>query len=408
MTVTNPISQKLSSILPLMIFLYLPLLLSAQEADSTTMLSRSDTLTGSPLKDTLTEPAKAVSDSVSFKVFSGEDNPVKEKTTKAERIVYIPDTVYLKNGDKITGKILSFEQGRLCIDGQGMGVIYIKWHNIVSISGGSRRFKVEDLQGVIYIGRIVFSKDTGEIDVQGKLRYGVKLVNVIRIFPLESEWYRGFKGDLGAGVSYTKSSDVLQINTDYNLYYIIKRWRLTNDFSYISTTTGNDSPSIRIEANFQALYSLPHKWVLSEINSFNRNDELGIRARISFGAGAGYNLVQTEKQRLLLQTGVLQNSEKDIESNTYNGNFEWPVTLQHTIYSFLRPNLTSTTAISSYVGVTEAGRYRLDASTDITWEFVINYKLKLSLYYNFDNKTLVGKTSTEDYGTILSLAIQLK
>src|SRR5262245_4144740 len=59
--------------------------------------------------------------------------------------VFIPDTVFLKNGDRLTGKILSFEQGRLRLDAQGPGIISIKWHKIVTVSGGNTIFKVEDL-----------------------------------------------------------------------------------------------------------------------------------------------------------------------------------------------------------------------------------------------------------------------
>jgi hypothetical protein len=240
------------------------------------------------------------------------------------------------------------------------------------------------------------------------MTYGIMLENIVRIFPIEDDWYRGLKGDLGAGVSYTKSSKVLQINTDYNIYYVISKWRFINNFSYVSSKVGDDPASLRIQVVFQALYALPQKWVVSELNSFTRNDELGIKSRFSFSAGIGNNIVLTERQRLLLLSGIARNSEVDIESSAVNTNYEWPFALHHTIYSFLRPNLSSSTSLTSFVGITEKGRYRFDGSTDITWEFVTNVKLKLTIYYNFDNKTLVGKASTEDYGTVLSLSIQLK
>jgi len=58
--------------------------------------------------------------------------------------------------------------------------------------------------------------------------------------------------------------------------------------------------------------------------------------------------------------------------------------------------------------MTEKGRYRFDASTDLTWEFIKNFKLQLSFYYNFDNKVIQGKNTQEDYGYILSLLLDLK
>jgi hypothetical protein len=321
---------------------------------------------------------------------------------------YIPDTLFLKTGDRITGRILSFEQGRLKIDGQGPGVISIKWYKILSISGGNRIFKVEDINGVKYFGRIGFSDVPGEIDILGKLKYGVMLENIVRIYPLEAEWYRGIKGSLGGGLNYAKSSDVLTANSQYNLYYVISKWRFVNDFSYVSTSTSNEAASVRIQTNLQALYALPNNWVLSEINSFNRNDELGVKSRFSFGIGGGNSIVQTDWQRLLALTGIVENLEKDIETQNTISNIEWPFTLQHTIYKFMSPNLSSTTSITSFVGVTEKGRYRLDASTDITWEFVTNFKLQITFYYNFDNKNIEGKNTKEDHGTVVSLLLDLK
>ncbi len=319
-----------------------------------------------------------------------------------------PDTVFLKNGDKITGRIISLEQGRLKIDAQGPGMVNIQWHKITTISGGLRLYKVEDQNGVRYIGLIKSSTDTGKIIVENEQRNELMMENLLRIFPLEDEWYRGFKGSVGAGISYTKSSDVLTANAEYNLYYVISKWRFRNNFSFISTKTDGEAPSLRIETNFQALYALPNKWVLSEINSFNRNDELGIKARISFGLGGGNNIVQTDRQRLLILTGIMQNSEKNIESDKVVSNFEWPVTIQHTVYSFMRPDLTSAIYLASYVGITEKGRYRFDSNAEIAWEFIKDIKLQVSVYYNFDNKVVEGKTSEQDYGTVLSFIVDLK
>ena len=89
-------------------------------------------------------------------------------------------------------------------------------------------------------------------------------------------------------------------------------------------------------------------------------------------------------------------------------NLEWPVSLQHTVYSFANPNLSSSTYITSYVGVTEKGRYRLDGNVDLTWEFIKDLKLQFSIYYNYDNKVVEGKSSKEDYGTSLTLHVDLK
>ncbi|MEM0542943.1 DUF481 domain-containing protein [Flavobacterium sp. j3] len=319
-----------------------------------------------------------------------------------------PDILYLTNGDKLSGKFISFEQGRMRFDAQGPGIIYVKWYKIKSIACGSKLYRVETTRGEIFKGRIIESSNSGEITVLSTPKQHLKFQNISRIYALESEWYRRFKGDLGGGVSYTKSSDVLRINAESNLYYVIPRWRFINTFSYISTSTGNTDFSERIQFSLEAFYALQKKWFVYEQSSFNRNDELGIDARFSFGIGAGNNLVLTEIQKLQVFTGILQNFEKNIQLNEFNSYLEWQATLHHTIYSFLKPNLTASTNLSSFVGITETSRYRFDATTDLTWEFVTNFKLQLSFYFNFDNKRIQGKNSEIDYGPILSFLLDLK
>lgn len=361
------------------------------------------------------------------------DTTLSKKDKKIRKEAFTPDILHLINGDRLTGKILSFQQGRLSFDAQGPGVVSIKWYKIFSIDGGSKIYKVENIYGEIFIGKIAKSQIMGEIIVLTEpdeiIESGeivelsetagsgetvppkgtkIKFEEILRIFPLEEKWYQGFKGDIGAGVSYTKSSEVLRISAESNLFYVISRWRFVNDFSYMATSTESSDYSVRIQENLQEFYSLYRKWVLYQANSFNRNDELGIDAKLSFGFGIGNNVIITERQRLLLFTGFLQNFEDNIESEKFIANSEWPVTLQHTVYSFLSPNLSSTLKLGSYVGITEKDRYRFDMSADLTWEIISDFKIQFSFYYNYDNKNIVGKNTKEDSGTELSLLLELK
>jgi hypothetical protein len=321
---------------------------------------------------------------------------------------FYPDIILLNNGDRITGKIISFEQGRLKIDAQGPGVVSIKWYKIKTMGGGSRIFEVEDIDGDIYFGELTFSNRILEFNIYGDSILGISLDHVSKIFPLEEKWYRGLKGNLGGGLSYTKSDNVFRLNAEYNIYYVLSKWRFINELSYISTTINKADPSVRSDLNFQAQYTLPNKWLLYGLNVNSKNDELGIDSRISFGTGGGNSIVQTENQRLILLSGILTNFEKDVDETNTKTNIEWPFTIQHVIFNFENPNLSINTSLSSFVGLTEKSRLRFDGSTDITWEFINNFKLQLSLYYNFDNKDIETKSSSKDYGTVISLLLELK
>ena len=57
---------------------------------------------------------------------------------------------------------------------------------------------------------------------------------------------------------------------------------------------------------------------------------------------------------------------EDIESEEIKANTEWPFSIQQTIYSFIKRNLSTSTTLASSIGITEKGRFRFDASTDLT------------------------------------------
>jgi len=369
-------------------------------ASSVYVIAQSDSI---PKNDTIKK-----TDYIPEILISNSDSIEKEAATFTLNRTYYPDTVLLNNGDRITGKIITFEQGRLQIDAQGPGVVSIKWYKIKTFGGGSRIFEVEDNEGTIYFGELKLSNRLLEINIVGDSIRALSLDQISNIFPLEEKWYRGIKGNLGGGLSYTKSDNVFRVNAEYNIYYVLSKWRFINELSYISTTVKKADPSVRLDLNFQAQYTLPHKWLLYGLNVNSRNDELGIDSRISFGAGVGNSIVQSENQRLTLLSGLHTNFERDIDQYATTTNVEWPFSLQHAIYNFENPNLSTTTTLTSYVGLTDRSRLRFDGSTDITWEFINNFKLQLSFYYNYDNKPIELKSSSEDFGTVISLLLELK
>src|SRR6188768_443595 len=96
------------------------------------------------------------------------------------------DTLFMINGDKITGNILSYEEGRMRIDAQSAGVINVKYQKIFSVSGGSRLFHIKDVKGTSYIGNITSSLDTGEIILSGQQVTELRFKDIASFRPIKN------------------------------------------------------------------------------------------------------------------------------------------------------------------------------------------------------------------------------
>jgi hypothetical protein len=112
---------------------------------------------------------------------------------------------------------------------------------------------------------------------------------------------------VGRYIRSTNQYDVFSANFDSTLVDLAAYRANTKKFS---VKVYSPAVGTVIQFTLQEFYTLQNKWFLYEQNSFNRNDELGIDAKISFGIGGGNFIVLTEKQKLKVFSGILQNFEK--------------------------------------------------------------------------------------------------
>ena len=94
-------------------------------------------------------------------------------------------------------------------------------------------------------------------------------------------------GDLTLGYNYTKASDVAQLNVGLDLAYRDEVRIVSADLDAASSTSANNESSERINLSFNYIRLLRNRWVAGAIGSAERNDELGIDRRFSFGGGGG-------------------------------------------------------------------------------------------------------------------------
>ena len=142
---------------------------------------------------------------------------------------------------------------------------------------------------------------------------------------------------------------------------------------------------------------LVHKWFAATSVGLEQNTELGIQLRAILNAGAGYGIVQSNKDLFYGMLGLSINRENFIEETDGATNLEGLVSLNYQFYIYDSPKAKMSTDIVAFPGLTDWGRIRVNYNVTFSWEIIIDLFWELSGYYSYDNKPTSGASSDDYY-----------
>jgi hypothetical protein len=219
------------------------------------------------------------------------------------------DVVTLRNGDRVTGEILSLQYGILAIKTNDMGTINIEWPAIRAVSS-KYMFFVERIGGMRYYGT-VHSDDAGRFGVSaaGQDAQDMTMPDVTRLSQVEEGFWQRMSGQLAVGYNFTKSSDISVSSFNFNSTYRAPRNESTLRVSAMSTKSPDAGTTDRDQIAFVMRFLRPAKnyWLL--LSSLERNEELGIDGRLQVGGALGRRLMQRPDSEMSAILGVALSQE---------------------------------------------------------------------------------------------------
>jgi hypothetical protein len=122
------------------------------------------------------------------------------------------DIIILKNGDRVTGEIKTLEAGLLEFKTDTMGTVGIEWRFISEIIS-SKSQSVETTNGQRLLGSLQ-KPESGDHLVIETARGPIDLPphEVVSVWPVEAGFKEKMDLDFGAGVDYSKSTDIANLN----------------------------------------------------------------------------------------------------------------------------------------------------------------------------------------------------
>ena len=311
------------------------------------------------------------------------------------------DVVTLANGDHITGEVERLERGRLQFDTDDAGKLYLEWDNIVSVVA-TRLVEVTTSDGRTFLGSLQKTMDRYVAIAGGGDIVRLSMQEVTLISQIGGSFWKKLDGSIDVGYSYTKSSDVSQLNVNTETEYRGPRFVGRVTFSLTQTATGDDESDDRgaLEGSYVKYYG-PRGFLMA-LGRLESNESLGLELRSQGAGGLGVRLVNSNRAQMAIGGGVAVNKEQgvDVESTV---NVETLALYRASYFTYDRPKTNLDLTTQYFASISDFGRHRLQLDASARREFWKDVYLSVSLYDTFDSRPPNPDAANNDVGVVLSV-----
>ncbi|HZZ75373.1 MAG TPA: DUF481 domain-containing protein, partial [Puia sp.] len=232
----------------------------------------------------------------------------------------------------------------------------------------------------------------------------ILITRIYQLTSLDTDFLKRINGNISAGLSFTKSSQIGQINFSASVQFATKLFNYQLSVSTIGSIDSGKYSRDNENAILINAYELNANWFISGAAQYQRNLELSISRRYLFMLGIGNKLIIKNNMRLLATTGITFSQEKSIEGVSSGLLFEIPIMFQFNFYQFQHPDVQISSTQTIYFALGQNGRIRYDGATNFSWQLIRYFYLNLSPYTNFDSQPPAGSSSNFDYGIVFGLS----
>jgi hypothetical protein len=316
----------------------------------------------------------------------------------------LKDTIFFKNGSLVVGKLEKIKLGLVTFDPDDANDITIQLRKLKTISAGSKIFRVETIDEMVYFGilkahpknsyiYIISARDTVELWME----------DISVLYAYEKFFAQRFSGTIGLGFSYTRSSNFGRLNFDSKIYYTSYKGELSLFASSIYTIYDSLFSRDKEDVTLKYNHFFYRQWFATGFLVYQRNLELGLQRRFQQGLGIGNKFLTTKTMYAWGRTGIVINQEKSTDDVSSGNLAEVFTQLEINFFRFEKPKINFFLEEAFYYSLSQTGRFRNDGRIKVTWEIFKHFDFSLEPYNNFDNKPPVPGSPQLDYGVVFGL-----
>ncbi len=298
------------------------------------------------------------------------------------------DVVIMKNGDRITGEIKSLQKGELRFKASYMvDAVRLDWTQVEALeSKDTYQIILTDGQLFDTPLRLVPGSSTDNFLIGGKnspLR--VPQLKVVRIIPLEGNFWSQITGSIDFGFNFTSGTD--QYQTELNATATYRK----RDHSITGTVATSFSGQSEAESSARKQFTLDYRkkvspnWYVGGLLDFLSSDQQNLNLRTTAGGIVGRSLVQTDRTRLSAFGGVAATREKySVLTRPRATNIDGMAGFDFAMFRFKTTDIS--TRFILFPSMTDSGRVRMQVNSGLKIELVKDLYWGLNLYENYDSR----------------------
>jgi hypothetical protein len=313
------------------------------------------------------------------------------------------DVITLENGDVLTCEIKEMIRGKLRAKTDHLGEVSIKWDKITHIVS-HYWFLITLKDGSLIYGQMSETSQEGQlvVDFQEKSTT-IPLIEVVEIQPVRYDFWNRFDISAAFGLNWNKGSDVFQSNIVASAKYtgVVYSWGIDGDA--MVTEQSDDQVTRRNNLDLWVGREISGRYNSSINTSTMRNDELGLRRRISLGLNGGYFLVRSSHLDLSVLLGATVNREWSTGESDPKNNAEGRVGTEFTLFYHDTPKSDITLNADFYPNFTVPDRYRFEGRITGRQEIIKDLFIRLDYYESHDTKPPDGANAKSDRGIVFSI-----
>ena len=311
------------------------------------------------------------------------------------------DTVVLVNGDRFTCEVKLLDRGRLKVDTDNLGTVFIEWDTIASVTTSST-FQVETSSGLRLLGQLATSR-YGSIDiVTATSTIPIDMSTVVSMAPIGSSFWSKLDGNFDLGFSYTQSSGVGQLNLNSSVTFRRPNVQMTLSGSSYFTYQGTDESTARHTLQFASTRAIRSQSLWMLLGGFESNQELGFDLRSTVSAGLGHYLVRSNRAIFVVGGGLSLNEELPVEGEAVT-NLDAIVAVRQSYFTYDYPRTSISFGFDVYPGLSQWGRVRLELNSSVKREVMRDFTVGFTIYDSYDSKPPTVDAKKNDVGLSLTV-----
>lgn len=319
----------------------------------------------------------------------------------------LADEIHLKNGDKLTGRIVRMESGKLILKTTYAGEISIVWQEVAGImTDGSVKVVLEDDTRF---------EGTAEAIETGKMKLDIPRLKTPASFLLADvkainpEPEKTVKITARANVNIASqrgntSSDNYYLNGEFVARTKKNRYKIGGELNEEKSDGITTSQNWLAHGNYS--HFLNKQWYVFTNTLFEHDEFQDLKLRSTLGAGAGYQVFETPLLNLSISAGLAGVDENYYvaEDNDYSAG-QWAVNYDQYFFNKI-VQLFHTD--NGYISLKNANDWFVRTRTGL--RFPLYKGLTATLQYNFDwnNQPATDAQTREDTKFMFMLGYEFK